>query len=487
MEEREPDLNSPSRTNNGRIKLNVGGKLFETTGHTLRSGGLDSLLAALSDRAAEDGEPIFIDRDPEIFSILLSLLRSDRLPSTSRRFSKQDLVEEAQYYGIEGRLRTAMAPPPLLGFDAALAATIRPASDGFPTALSAGSEDGSVWIAHAGQISAYDWSLAHAGTVRTHLDQITSLRHVWPEIAGIGSLDSPGLHFYDVTSGRHVGSAHWSDPSDPRVYKARVTAIAAAAGAESSGEPVFAAFECPHRENCILAVDRATLKIAGEIGRQNGSAAKAAAAGKLVHVRERGVVFAAAVSVGAFGYSGYMRLWDPRSGEAVWETSEPGGAGRSTRFGDAFADADVDVDTEGQSAPAIYKVCWKTGDVGMADMRMLGDDPWVYLEERSPGLRNAGGGLNSVLHCYKGQVFVSREGGLEVWSRIEDDEEEEDKDGGISGRRYRRNFVDSEDDARRGLVKRMEGGGNRLFVSRERVEGIEVWESSDLSGAISLL
>lgn len=482
MQEPVSNLPSASRPSDGRIKLNVGGKLFETTVHTLRSGGPDSLLAALSDRVAEDREPIFIDRDPEIFSVLLSLLRSERLPSTARRFSNQDLLEEAQYYGIEARLRNAMAPPPLIGFDAALAATIRPASDGFPSALSAGSGDGSVWIAHGGQISVYDWSLAHAGTVRTHLDEINSLRRVWPEIAGIGSLDSPGLHFYDVFSGRHVGSAHWSDPSDPRVYKARVTAIATAAGADNSGEPVFAAFECPHRENCILAVDRATLQIAAEIGRQSGSAAKAAAAGKLVHVRERGVVFAAAVSAGAFGYSGYMKLWDPRSGEAVWETSEPGGAGRSSRFGDAFADADVDL--EGQRAPAIYKVCSKTGDIGVADMRRLGEDPWVYLEERSPGLRNAGGGRNSVLHCYKGQVFVGREGGLEVWSSIEDCNDDE----GTCGRRYRRNFVDREEDAkRRGLIKRMEGGGDRLFVSREGMEGIEVWESSDLSGALSLL
>ncbi|XP_009409489.2 protein ENDOPLASMIC RETICULUM-ARRESTED PEN3 [Musa acuminata AAA Group] len=477
---------------NARVVLDVGGKLFETTVATLQSGGPDSLLAALCLRANPDSDeepsPVFIDRDPEIFSTLLSLLRSGRLPSSVlSRFSNQDLLGEALYYGVEARLRSALSPPPLVGFDATLVATLRPASDAFPTALSAGSEDGSVWIAHGGQISAYDWSLADTGTVRTHLDEITALQRVWPEVAAAGSLDSPGLHFYDVSGGRHVGSVHWSDPGDHRVYKARVTAIAA--GWSGPDDPVYAAFECPHPENCILAVDPATLLPTAAIGRQSGSAAKAAAPGRLVHVRERGLVFAAAVSAGAFGYAGYMRLWDPRSGEAVWETNEPGAGSSSRRFGDSFADADVD-----REGSAIYKVCWRSGDVAVADMRRLGEDPWVYLEERSAaaGMRSAGEGANSVLRCYKNQVFVGREAGLEVWSQIMDKEggrrrSERETEAAVCENAFRRIFVDKEEDARRGLIKAMEGGGDRLFLSREGVEGVEVWESSDLSRAISLV
>ncbi|OAY73183.1 BTB/POZ domain-containing protein [Ananas comosus] len=459
----------PAAQPDDRIKLNVGGKLFETTVRTLQSAGPDSLLAALSLRSpATAAGPVFIDRDPDLFSALLSLLRSGRLPSSAaaRRFSEQDLLDEALYYGLDSRLRAATAPPPLLGFDAFLSATLVPAADALPTALSAG-PDGSLWVAHAGQISSYGWTLAHAGTLRTHLDDIASLRRVCPEVAALGSLDSPGLHFYHVAGGRHVGSVHWSDPTDPRVYKARVTAIAAA------GDAVFAAFECPHRENCVLAVDPETLRVAAEIGRQSGSMVKSAAPGRLAHVRELGLVFASAVSAGAFGYSGYMRLWDPRSGEAVWETSEPGGSGLSSRFGDTFADADVD----GEEL-AIYKVCWKSGDVGVADLRRLGTgggngmDPWVYpttAEQWSA----AEGGENSIVHCYKRQVFVSRGRGLEVWSQLEKGS-------------YRRSYVDGEEDARRGMVRRMEGGGDRLFVSREGMEGVEVWESSYLSRAVSL-
>ncbi|XP_058100949.1 protein ENDOPLASMIC RETICULUM-ARRESTED PEN3 [Magnolia sinica] len=454
-----------------RIKLNVGGKLFETTISTLQAAGPDSLLAALSTRPSnDDSDPVFIDRDPEIFSVLLSLLRSGRLPSTARRFSNQELAEEALYYGVESRLKSAMSPPPLAGIDASVVATIRPAADGIPTAFSA-SDDGSVWVAHGGQISAYDWKLTYTGTVRSHLEDITSIRRVWPEIAGIGSESAAGIHFYDFACGRHVGSAYWSDPADPRVYKALVKSVT------DSADSVFASFECPHKENTVLSIDKSTLKPVSEIGRQNGNSAKAMVAEKLTYLPEPGLLFGSAISSGAFGYSGYIRLWDLRSGGVVWETNEPG-SGRSSRFGDSFANVDVDPDES-----AIFKVCSKSGDLAVADLRKLGEDPWVYLEEKNPSLRYSGGGTSSVIHCYKRQVFVSREGCLEVWSQIEGEREVRD----VCERTYRRNFVDREEDSSKGTIRKMEGGGNRLFVSRDGVEGIEVWESSNLSGAVPIL
>jgi hypothetical protein len=90
------------------------------------------------------------------------------------------------------------------------------------------------------------------------------------------------------------------------------------------------------------------------------------------------------------------------------------------------------------------------------------------------------------MECYKKQVFVWREGGLEVWSRVEGREngveiESEDCEGLLL---YRRNFVDKFKDCKRGIIYKIEVGGDRLFVSREDVEGIEVWESSNSSGAV---
>lgn len=98
---------------------------------------------------------------------------------------------------------------------------------------------------------------------------------------------------------------------------------------------------------------------------------------------------------------------------------------------------------------------------------------------------------NCVVHCYKGQVFVARDGGLEVWSRVEKRELLSDGDvlqsESNAEELYRRNFVDKKEDSERGIIMKIEGGGNRLFVSREDVEGIEVWESSHSAGVISVL
>ncbi|KAM7500202.1 hypothetical protein LguiA_024616 [Lonicera macranthoides] len=72
-------LTTPPYTTD-RIKINVGGKIFQTTVSTLQSGSPDSHLAVLSKPLNISYDPVFIDRDPEIFSVLLSFLRSNRLP-----------------------------------------------------------------------------------------------------------------------------------------------------------------------------------------------------------------------------------------------------------------------------------------------------------------------------------------------------------------------------------------------------------------------
>ncbi|XP_024018641.1 BTB/POZ domain-containing protein At3g09030 [Morus notabilis] len=470
------DPNPQTASTNARMKLNVGGKLFETTVSTLHSGGPDSLLSALSNRPTGDANSIFIDRDPEIFSVLLSLLRSNRLPSTARRFSKQELADEALYYGIESRLKSAVSPPSLCGIDASIVATIRPTSDGFVSAFTSGDGDGSVWIAHGGQISSYDWNLLHTGTVRTHLEEITSICRVYSELAALGSDSAAGLHFYDFSGNRNVGSVHWRDPSDPRIFKARVSAIA------DSTDSVFAAFYCPHKENSILVIDKSTLQVQSELGRYTGGSAKNLVPGKLTWLPETGLLFGSSITCGAFGFSGYIRLWDPRSGKVVWEMNEPG-SGRSGRFGDPFSAVDVDAEES-----SIFKVCSKSGDLGMADLRNLGDDPWVYLQESNPSLRVTGGvGGYSVIHCYKKQVFVGRDGSLEVWSRVENGKVEREKENGVCEGLYRRNFVDRLEDSERGIIEKIEGGGDRLFVCRRESEGIEVWESSNSSTVVSVL
>lgn len=451
-----------------RVKLNVGGEIFETNASTILSTCPDSLLAALSTPTSHGSYPVFIDRDPEIFAVILNLLRTGRLTANSSGvFSKQELLDEALYYGVESLIKSAMLPPPLLGFDASLVSTIVPAADGVPSALTATAGDASLWIAHGGQISVYDWSLSHAGTVRTHLNDITSICRVWGEAAAIGSGSTSGLHFYDLSGGRYVGSTHWTDPEDPRVHKARVAAVADSAGG------VFASFDCLHRENSVLQIDKSTLQVAAVIGQQSGSSAKTTVPEKLRWLPTNGLLVGSAVQRGVFGFSGYIRIWDPRSRNIVWETSEPG-SGRSSRFGDALADMDVDVEDS-----ILFKVCSKSGDLGMADLRKLGEDPWVYISDENPGTWKVGDGDGySTVHCYRKQVLAARGGALEVWSSV--------KENSIGDPIRRRNFVDKEEDSKRGMISKIEAGGDRLFVSREFMQGVEVWETSSFSGVISV-
>ncbi|CAM0872426.1 unnamed protein product [Alopecurus aequalis] len=459
-------------------QLNVGGKLF----------ALEASSLSLSLSLDPSPTPTFVDRDPALLSAILSAIRA---PSSAPAFPARVLLDEALFYGLHAQLLAALSPPPLLGFSASLASTLSPASEPFPTAIAA-HHDGSLCLAHgAGQLTYYSPALNHLTSFRTHLHRTTSLRQLAPSLAVVGSSSSPGLHVYDFLEGRHVASVEWSDPTDLRLLKAKVIAIAARppADATNTNSPIFATFECAHWENCILAIDPVTLKPVQEIGRQSGSAAKSSSPGQVVHLQELGLVFASYVNSGAFGYSGYMRLWDIRSGDVVWETSEPGGSGRSSRFGDPFADVDVDV-----KQLMLYKVCSKSGDIGVADLRRLGNDPWVYM---SSGPRGSGGGQGSVLHCYKSQVFVSREDGLEVWSRLEEQQnnlsnlaEQTAKEildrEGINENRYRSSYMDTEEDSKRGMIEMLEGGGDRLFVTRKDKPVVEVWESSRLAGAIFL-
>lgn len=491
MENNSTPNNAQSTTTSDRVKLNVGGKLFETTVSTLQSGGPDSLLSILSTTRPNTSNPVFIDRDPEIFTVLLSLLRSKSLPYKTR-FTNNELIEESIYYGIETLIKSALSPVHIRGIDASLFTTITPVVESVVTDFNAVEFDelccssSTVYVAHGGQVSVYDWSLNHSVTIRTHLDYVGIVRGIGSggglglgsELVAVGSGYESGLHFYNLANGLRVSSVEWTDVSDPRVYKAKVNAVVDF----SRGNEVYAAFECQHRENCVLCIDKGTMKPVMEIGRQSGNSAKSSVAGKLSFLEKMNVLAGVSVSAGAFGYSGYVRLWDVRSGDVVWETNEPG-SGRSSRFGDSFADVDFDRDEL-----TMFKVCSKSGDLAMADVRMLSEDPWVYLEEKNPCMRHvAGGGSNSLIHCYRKQVFVGRGGELEVWSRTAEEETDDvERERVLSEGMYRRNYMDKVEDAERGIIKKIEGAGDRLFVTREDVEGIEVWQSSQFSGAVLL-
>ncbi|KAM7482733.1 hypothetical protein LguiB_007316 [Lonicera macranthoides] len=72
-----------------------------------------------------------------------------------------------------------------------------------------------------------------------------------------------------------IDSVKWSDP---RIYKALVTAVS------DSVNSVFASFDCQHRENCVIKIDKSSLKTVSEISRQLGNSLKTIALEKLTYL-----------------------------------------------------------------------------------------------------------------------------------------------------------------------------------------------------------
>ncbi|CEM14152.1 unnamed protein product [Vitrella brassicaformis CCMP3155] len=86
------------------VDLNVGGVIFETSRHTLiqQSGSyLEALLSGRHPVSRDRQGRIFIDRDSELFRVVLNFLRNPAVPPTPRDDSESvSVCKEAEFYGI---------------------------------------------------------------------------------------------------------------------------------------------------------------------------------------------------------------------------------------------------------------------------------------------------------------------------------------------------------------------------------------------------
>ena len=106
-----------------RVRINVGGQVFETTLATVEAGGPDCILCPMLDKAwsrerAHSGSEkdadfipeIFIDRDPILFRSLLNLLRTSHFdPPPGARL--ETILAEADYFGLLDAVKKAWEPP----------------------------------------------------------------------------------------------------------------------------------------------------------------------------------------------------------------------------------------------------------------------------------------------------------------------------------------------------------------------------------------
>ena len=128
----------------GRVTLNAGGRVFETTALTLKTSGAGYFEALLGEtgarlpgskkraRVSEDGDDapghreIFIDRDPDVFADVLRYMRSDRLPAAAAADVHRlaDLKTEAEFLAYDALLNACDAAEAALAAAAALAAPV---------------------------------------------------------------------------------------------------------------------------------------------------------------------------------------------------------------------------------------------------------------------------------------------------------------------------------------------------------------------------
>lgn len=85
------------------IRLNVGGRYFDTTKETLSmSSFFDALLGGRMGHSVDDQGRLFIDRSPDLFMHILQFMRTTQCPNQQFvRKHKQALLEECDYFGLD--------------------------------------------------------------------------------------------------------------------------------------------------------------------------------------------------------------------------------------------------------------------------------------------------------------------------------------------------------------------------------------------------
>lgn len=472
-----------SSTNNIIITLNVGGQLFQTTPQTLALAGSNSLLYTFSASTTT----VFIDRDPDLFSILLSFLRTSRLPSKSLRFDLLDIIAEAEFYGIDPRSITGVSDSSRFdGFDLQKSKILPLNGRDSPSAISTTTASESVYVAHGNKITYFDWSLRRKSTLLTCFPEIDSLLGVSDSLVAAGATDFAGLRVFNVGKREVKATLTWKSNPLPGVGgNSTVQAIG------SSPNHLFGSFESSRRNsNAIVAFDHTTLQPAVEFSRADeiysstettaNDLYSAIPSTKLQWLPSSNVLMASGSHGGPSGLVGNIKLWDIRStnGGPIWHLKERD---------DCFSDVTVS-----DTLSTIFKVGINSGDVFMIDMRRLTNGgskqdgtQWARIGEvwRSTGTSGKGReGSGCKMESYGNQVFCVKGENVEIWSEVAIASTVRDSGlaieyGMVDGRVMRRNVMGKIKDGGCGRITKIGFGGNRMFLTRKDQQFVEVWES----------
>ncbi|KAK6130076.1 hypothetical protein DH2020_036203 [Rehmannia glutinosa] len=455
---RSPSNGVHQDCNTNIVTIDVGGQLFQTTKQTLSLAGSKSFFSKISN-SGYNVIP-FIDRDPELFSILLSLLRTGNLPSKAKSFDMQDLIFESQFYGIENLLINSQSNPSQFdAFNLEKSMVLPLNGRDSPSAIST-TPYGSLHVAHGSKITSFDWSLRRKSTILTQFMAIDSLFALSPGVAAAGATDFSGLQILDLDKGFVKETINWENVT-------RSGSTVQAIGA--SPEYLFTSFESSRRNsNCIMVYDlNDDLRPVTEIGHYEIFGAdldSAIPSTKLQWISSHNLLMASGSHSGPSGVSGNIKFWDIRSGNVVFEIKEKV---------DCFSDV-----TASNALGTMFKVGINTGEMFFSDLRNLdGDNSWVCLGEGKKAVSGKKEGFGSKVESHGNQVFCSKGGNLELWSEVLIGGSDEKKESGLRDRVFRKNLMGRVKDMGGNRITNLNFGGSKMFVTRKDQQCVEVWGS----------
>lgn len=435
------------------VTIDVGGQLFQTTKQTLSQAGSKSLFSKLVNSY---GSIPFIDRDPELFSILLSLLRTGNLPSRAKAFDIQDLIFESQFYGVEQLLINSQSNPSQFDPFNLEKSMVLPLNGRDSPASISTTKFGSVHVAHGSKVTSFDWALQRKSTILTQFTAIDSLLALSSNIVAAGATDFSGLQILDVDKGFVKETLNWENVT-------RSGSTVQAIG--SSDEYLFTSFESGRRNsNCIMVYDlRDDFRPVTEIGHYEIFGAEldsAIPATKLRWIPSHNLLMASGSHSGPSGVTGNIKFWDLRSGNAVWEVKEKV---------DCFSDVTIS-----DSMSAMFKVGVHSGEVFFADFRNIdADNLWFCLGDERKSFNKKKDGVGCKIESHGNQVFCSKGGNIELWSEVLVGSAKEAED-----RIFRKNSMGRANDTPVNKITHMSFGGNKMFVTRKDQQFVEVWQNS---------
>ncbi|KMT12084.1 hypothetical protein BVRB_5g100390 [Beta vulgaris subsp. vulgaris] len=443
------------------ITLNVGGELFQTTRQTLTLAGPNSFLSTISSSDSNSDVP-FIDRDPQLFALILSLLRTGNLPSKSKNFDLQDLISESQFYGIEPILRNSLSNPSQFNPLTLQKSLILPLNGRDISSAISTTSFGSVHVAHGSKITSFDWSLTKKSTVLTEFVAVDSLLALSHDVAAVGATDFSGLQIIDLEQGFVRERLNWENST-------RSTSNVQAIG--SSDDYLFTSFESSRRNsNAIVVYDiLGDFKPVFEIARNEIYGAEfdcsTIPATKLSWVSSYNLLMASGSHSGPTGVFGSIKLWDIRSGNVVWEMKENV---------DCFADIAVS-----SSLSCMFKVGINSGEVFFLDLRKLSpESEWDCFGNRTKLINKKKEGLGCKVECYGSNAFVSKDGELELWSEVVLSSSSSRSGENVVDDRgvFKRTIMGKAKDSGGNKITNLRFGGNKMFVTRKNEQIVEVWQ-----------